>query len=259
MALSIPFTPFGEPAPRPHGHPLHEYAHVPSDSMGSLALGTPEQAGFHSLIQPIVLLAAIFIASTVVVVTAVSTVPTLAIPHDLAGVLEQGVALKRYSSGSANASFHILGVLTLLFVYKQAFSSECPPNRVGPELTIGPVPGSLLTNILFGSLYGVFWSTILTSILTAVGSLACYFMAYKTSPLVRYALPKPLAFLEKNIESRTKNPADLFSYLLLMRLFPLLPYAALNIAGGVLAVPASPFFWTLVLGSIPYNMVTTQM
>lgn len=122
-----------------------------------------------------------------------------------------------------------------------------------------PVPGSLLTNVLFGSLYGVFYATLISSFATAVGSLACYFMAMKTGPLVRYLMPKPLATLERNIELKAKNKGDLFSYLLLMRLFPLLPYAVLNIAGGVLNIPTSTFFWTLLLGSIPFNAVTTQV
>ena len=121
------------------------------------------------------------------------------------------------------------------------------------------VPGSLLTNILLGSLYGVVRSTVLTSVLTAVGSLFCYFMAAKTSPLFRHLMPRPLEILKSNIDKKAQNSADLFSYLLLMRLFPLLPYSALNIAGGVLGVPASPFFWTLVLGSVPFNAVTTQV
>jgi hypothetical protein len=84
----------------------------------------PNQLGIYSLIQPIAILTGIFVASTVVVVFAISTVPTLAIPHDLSEVLEQGVALKRYSTGSIRASAHTISVLTVLFVYKQAFSSR---------------------------------------------------------------------------------------------------------------------------------------
>ena len=72
-------------------------------------------------------------------------------------------------------------------------------------------------------------------------------------------MPRPLETLQKNIDAKAKTRSDLFSYLLLMRLFPLLPYAVLNIAGGVLNVPISTFFWTLVLGSIPFNAVTTQV
>lgn len=168
-----------------------------------------------------------------------STIPTLSIPHNLSEVLDQASALKDYSQTSSSAALHVLSVLSVLFVYKQAFS----------------IPGSLLTNCLFGSLYGVTASTILTSILTAIGSIACYFMAGKTSPLFHFLFPRALNTLQASIN----NSSDIFSHLLLIRLFPLLPYAMLNIAAGVLAVPAQPFFWTLVLGSAPFNAVTTQI
>lgn len=80
-------------------------------------------------------------------------------------------------------------------------------------------------------------------------------MAGKTSPLFHFLFPKALRTLQTSIS----DSKDVFSHLLLIRLFPLLPYAMLNIAAGVIAVPAQPFFWTLVLGSAPFNAVTTQI
>lgn len=70
-------------------------------------------------------------------------------------------------------------------------------------------------------------------------------------------MPRALASTRSALLSGT--PSDLFSYLLLARLFPLLPYSLLNIACGVLRVPVKPYFITLVLGSFPYNFVTTQL
>lgn len=80
-------------------------------------------------------------------------------------------------------------------------------------------------------------------------------MARKTSPFFQWMFPKALTTLQNSIN----NSGDVFSHLLLIRLFPLLPYAMLNVAAGVIGVPAQPFFWTLVLGSAPFNAVTTQI
>lgn len=80
-------------------------------------------------------------------------------------------------------------------------------------------------------------------------------MARKTSPFFKWLFPKALTTLQASIN----NSGDVFSHLLLIRLFPLLPYAMLNVAAGVIGVPAQPFFWTLVLGSAPFNAVTTQI
>lgn len=82
-------------------------------------------------------------------------------------------------------------------------------------------------------------------------------MARLCAPLVERYLPRALNATRSKLLSGTS--ADLFSYLLLARLFPLLPYSVLNIACGVLHVPVVPYFATLVLGSFPYNFVTTQL
>lgn len=52
---------------------------------------------------------------------------------------------------------------------------------------------------------------------------------------------------------------DLFSFLLLARLFPLLPYSILNLLSGCLELPLSTFFLTLVLGSFPFNFATVSI
>lgn len=82
-------------------------------------------------------------------------------------------------------------------------------------------------------------------------------MARLCAPLVERFFPRALATTKSALLSGSSS--DLFSYLLLARLFPLLPYSALNIACGVLKVPVYPYFITLVLGSFPYNFVTTQL
>lgn len=55
------------------------------------------------------------------------------------------------------------------------------------------------------------------------------------------------------------STGDLFSHLLLARFFPLLPYSVLNVISGVLRLPVSVFFITLVLGSFPFNFVTVSI
>ena len=79
--------------------------------------------GVRSLLQPIALLFGIFALSTCVVVVLISTIPNLSLPHSIAQVLEQANSLRIYSASSYTASFHILSVLTVMFVWKQAFSS----------------------------------------------------------------------------------------------------------------------------------------
>ena len=84
-------------------------------------LGT--QPGIYSMAGPIGILFVIFAASTCIVIFAISTL-NLALPKSLSQVLEQATALKAYSRTSNAASIHILGVLGIMFIWKQAFSSK---------------------------------------------------------------------------------------------------------------------------------------
>jgi hypothetical protein len=62
----------------------------------------------------------------------------LSIPHSISQIREQSAALQAYARRGWTEGIHVSAVLSALFVFKQAFS----------------VPGSILVNILFGSLYG---------------------------------------------------------------------------------------------------------
>jgi uncharacterized membrane protein YdjX (TVP38/TMEM64 family) len=106
-------------------------------------------------------------------------------------------------------------------------------------------------------MYGTLSATLYACFLTAIGSLGAYGTARTCAPLVERFLSRALTLTRNHLESR--GPSDLFTYLLLARFFPLLPYAVLNLVSGVLGLPISPFFWTLVIGSFPYNLVTTQV
>ncbi|KAK0561418.1 hypothetical protein OC844_003214 [Tilletia horrida] len=50
-----------------------------------------------------------------------------------------------------------------------------------------------------------------------------------------------------------------WSYLLLLRLLPIIPYGLTNIACSVLRTPLLPFVCTLGLGSVPWNVLTCQV
>ncbi|KAH8917770.1 hypothetical protein BT69DRAFT_1286319 [Atractiella rhizophila] len=111
-------------------------------------------------------------------------------------------------------------------------------------------------NMLLGALYSTWAATLYSCLLTALGSLFAYELARIFSPLVSYYLPTPLSLTKRTLPSPTSS--QFTSSLLLARLFPLLPYSVLNLVSGVLHHPRQPFFWTIVVGSWPYNYVTTQ-
>lgn len=101
---------------------------TPSDSPKTL----------RDFIPQVGLLVLLFFSSFAVIAGLVATLPGLRIPHAVADLPELTAALSNYRASSYLAEVHLFTVLTALFLWKQCFS----------------IPGSILTNVLFGALYG---------------------------------------------------------------------------------------------------------
>lgn len=97
----------------------------------------PRNERITKLLPPILFLFVAFCVSLTCIYYAISTIP-LTVPHNVSQIKQQAIALREYSRQGITESLHVTAVLSALFVFKQAFS----------------VPGSILVNILFGSLYG---------------------------------------------------------------------------------------------------------
>lgn len=199
----------------------------------------------------------LFLASFGLILALVASLSALFIPHSFSQLPALVAALVEYRASSWLAEVHLFAVLSSLFVWKQAFS----------------IPGSILTNAIFGALYGTAIGSAWACLWTAVGSTGAYGIARVISPLVEYYFATPLAMTRRTLKLQSPaevasaggEPAealssgDLFSYLLLARFFPLLPYSVMNVISGVLRLPLPTFFITLVLGSFPFNFVTVSV
>ncbi|MBW0494779.1 hypothetical protein O181_034494 [Austropuccinia psidii MF-1] len=204
-----------------------------------------------NLILNLLILILICISSLILVLISLSTLPSLKLPTSLKVVNDQILDLKLYAHHDLFQFFHISLVLSIIFIWKQAFS----------------IPGTLLLNVLIGAIYGTWSSTLITCFLTAIGSTCAYYLAKLSRPILKHFIPNSLDFIQNNLEkfkssNLIHNHYDipkLSSYLLIARLLPIIPYAALNLASGILEIPLIPFFWTLLIGSLPYNFLTTQV
>ncbi|PWN40145.1 hypothetical protein IE81DRAFT_237504 [Ceraceosorus guamensis] len=227
-----------------------------------------------------------FVGSTICIVLGLSTLP-MKLPKHITGLTIEEIkdaclSLKTYSDSSWRAFFHTLIALCAFFTWKQAWT----------------IPGSLIMNVVFGAMYGSFWGTLYTSIFTSVGGIGCYLLVAPLAPLVS-ALPgfkKPLAAMRRALgPMHLKTPArrssgrvssrrgswrghsrrsstiakataaaagansNIWSYLLVLRVLPIVPYGAMNLACGCLGVPLLPYAVTLAVGSIGWNFTTASI
>jgi len=136
-----------------------------------------------------------------------------------------------------NHSAYILTLFCSAYLFKQTFA----------------VPGSVFLNILAGALYGVWGGFLLCSLLSGLGASLCYILANIVGAATanRYFPDRIRAFEVKLDE----NKAQLPFFLLFLRLFPISPNWALNIASGVLGVPLHLFFLSVFFGLMPYNYI----
>ena len=186
-------------------------------------------------------------------VAGLSTLPLKMPTHGLTELTitelrEMAYSLKDYSESTSRAGWHTWLALMVFFTWKQAFS----------------VPGSLIMNVVLGALYGTYRATFYTSILTGIGGAFCYLLARPMGPLVKSlpGLNKGLSMMRNALSKTTSSNgsnADLWSYLLLLRLAPIVPWGLMNVFCGILHVPLWPFYATLTFGSIPWNFVTCQI
>ncbi|SOV07089.1 uncharacterized protein UDID_01445 [Ustilago sp. UG-2017a] len=206
----------------------------------------------------------IFAASTCCIVFMLSTLPLTLPKHitslTLTEIKELAMSLKLYSQSSNKDFVHTLVVLGTFFTWKQSFT----------------VPGSLIMNVVFGAMYGTYSGTLYTSVLTAVGGVFCYLLSAPLAPLITSlpGLAKPLDAMRRALSpgrarafgrsvmisnSNGDSNGNVWTYLLLLRVLPIVPYGLMNIACGVLGVPLAPYAGTLAVGSIPWNFVTCQV
>ena len=236
----------------------------------SLALSNTRLPPLRRHLPALVFLLTAFIGSTMCVILALSTLPLHLPTHitDLQEIRDMSLNLQVYSQSSNKAFLHTLSVLAAFYTWKQSFT----------------IPGSLIMNVIFGMTFGVWRGTIVTSLLTSLGGVFCYLLVSPISPLIHH-LPglhtvleklreamnkggtgkvlsrhsRPLTTKEQEMRQNRARQSNLWSYLLILRVLPIMPYGLMNIACSVLRVPLLPYAVTLAVGSIPWNACTVQV
>lgn len=136
------------------------------------------------------------------------------------------------------------GYLVLLFcsayIYKQTFA----------------IPGSVFMNLLAGALFGVWIGFPLVCFLTGCGATCCFLISkvFGKTLLMEF-VPDRILALQNKVKA---NSDELFFFLLFLRIFPMSPNWFLNMASPVLGVPIVQFFFSVLIGLMPYNFICCQ-
>lgn len=156
----------------------------------------------------------------------------LSFPSSLEDIRALSTVLNSYSLSHPE---YVLLLFSSAYLFKQTFA----------------VPGSVFLNVLAGAIFGSVGGFLLCCTLTALGASLCYILARAVGKEVamRYFPARVEQFREKLEENKQELPF----FLLFLRLFPMSPNWALNMASGVLGVPLHLFFLSVFFGLMPYN------
>ena len=137
----------------------------------------------------------------------------LKFPGSLDDIRSLAVILNTYNT---NHPGYVLALFSLAYLFKQTFA----------------VPGSVFLNVLAGAIFGSTSGFFLCCTLTAIGASLCYSLARAVGKDVAMNyFPERVERFRVRLE---ENRQELPFFLLFLRLFPMSPNWALNMASGVL-------------------------
>lgn len=112
------------------------------------------------------------------------------------------------------------------------------------------IPGATIFTLIGGFLFGIWYGTFFVVISATIGSLVIF-------TAVRLAVDSWLAKSAKGWTAKMREgfQQGAFQYLLILRLLPIFPFWAVNIAAALLGVSTMTFIITTFLGIIPGSFV----
>jgi len=139
-----------------------------------------------------------------------------------------------------NNTYLVLVLFSSAYLFKQTFA----------------IPGSVFLNLLAGAIFGLPVGFCLTCILTASGASCCFILArFAGREFATRYFPARMSSFKQQLD---ENSHRLPYFLLFLRLFPCSPNWAINLCSGVLEVPIHTFWWTALIGLMPYNYICVQ-
>ncbi len=112
------------------------------------------------------------------------------------------------------------------------------------------LPISALFNIIAGYLFGVVPAVIYTNIAATLGAVTAFLVVrYLLADVFKEKYAKAAQAFETEFKKRGAN------YLLAMQLFPLTPFALINIMAGLSGISTWTFYWATALGILPGQFI----
>ncbi|XP_065364304.1 transmembrane protein 41 homolog [Calliphora vicina] len=159
------------------------------------------------------------------------------IPRDIQDAKMLAKVLDRYKD---MYYFEVMFGVVVAYIFLQTFA----------------IPGSLFLSILLGFLYRFPIALFLICFCSALGATLCYCLSNLVGRrLIRHFWPKKINEWSKHVD---KHRDSLFSYILFLRMTPILPNWFINLASPVIGVPMYTFAFGTFCGVAPPSVLAIQ-
>lgn len=112
------------------------------------------------------------------------------------------------------------------------------------------LPGATVLSLAAGAIFGTLFGTLYAVLAATLGATLAFLLTrYLLRDLVTHRFGTKLLSINRELEERG------FSYLLFLRLVPLVPFFLINLAAGLTRLPLRTFFVGTLLGIIPGGFV----
>ncbi|KAE9553444.1 hypothetical protein FO519_003357 [Halicephalobus sp. NKZ332] len=163
--------------------------------------------------------------------------PHLKFPRNLEDAKALGKVLSKYKD---QHFYTVFSGIAAVYIVLQSFA----------------IPGSIFLTILSGYLFPFFMALGLVCTCSACGAAVCYCLSYLVGrKLVASYFPERVSGWQQEIQKHREN---LFNYIVVLRITPVLPNWFINIASPVIDVSIVPFFWGTFVGVAPPSMLFIQ-
>jgi len=129
---------------------------------------------------------------------------------------------------------------SILYVFMQAFA----------------IPGSLMLSVLAGALFGMLVGFAVVCFCATSGATLCYLISYYIGrPVVHRFFHQKLLRISHKVQEQKDS---LFSWMLFLRISPILPNWFINMTSPLLDIPLSTFFFATAFGGMPANFTAVK-
>ncbi|WIA10339.1 hypothetical protein OEZ85_010531 [Tetradesmus obliquus] len=118
------------------------------------------------------------------------------------------------------------------------------------------IPGTISLSLLSGALYGSTRGFLLVAAVSTAGSCSCYGMSCLLwRPIARAVWADRIEGFKSEVAKRRH---DLLSYIIFLRVTPMLPNVFINVASPIVGVPLLDFALGTLIGCAPNNFMAAH-